>query len=54
MAAIVALEFDENVAAAEDADETMEHLAGLGFDGGTVALTIDSGQRTFVAAGETD
>ena len=48
------LELDVNVAAAEDGGETGETLTGLLFDGGAIALAIDGGEWTFVAAGETD
>ncbi len=48
------MDFDEDAATAEDASETVEHLAGLLFDGWAVALAIDGGEWTFVAAGETD
>ena len=48
------MEFDEDAATAEDASETVEHLAGLLCDGWAVALAIDGGGWTFVAAGETD
>lgn len=55
MVAIVTLEFYEDVAATEDDCEAFEHSSGLQFCGrAIVALTVDGGERTFVAAGEAD
>ncbi len=48
------LEFDEDIARAEDAHESFEHGFGLRLDGGAAGLTVDGGERTLITSRETD